>query len=304
MFAATFYPGYSSPWSFCCRWALWRRSRALLVPATLSTALFCGIYGHLYLPRLPVGTSDPTFTVMAYNVLSRNRDAERVADVIEAHNPDVVGLHELEPAMAEALEDRLAAHYPYREVKDDAWCGLFSRYPIAQCEFFWMRRDGSVPRWAEGYWGQKCVLDVDGEEVTVFNVHLRISHLRGEHPFGLPIFVPVEFDKGNHEADLRDLLTRVEQVEGPVVVVGDFNLTDQQRSYEALTTHLHDAHRESGWGMGFTYSSFSETGPFLWRVDYVFHSSELVALSTGIGDHGGSDHRPVVAQLGFRERGD
>jgi endonuclease/exonuclease/phosphatase (EEP) superfamily protein YafD len=70
--------------------------------------------------------SGPTFTVMAYNVLARNRDAGRVADVIEAHDPDVIGLHELEPAMAEALEERLAARHPYRAVKNDSWCGLFS----------------------------------------------------------------------------------------------------------------------------------------------------------------------------------
>jgi endonuclease/exonuclease/phosphatase (EEP) superfamily protein YafD len=283
--------------------AFWRRSRVLLIPATVSTALFCGIYGHLYLPRLPVELSPPAFTVMAYNVRSRNREVGQVVDVIETHDPDVIGLHELEPEMAHALQDRLAAQYPYREVQDDAWCGLFSRYPVVRCEFFWMRRDSSVPEWAQGYWGQKCVLDVDGEAVTVFNVHLRIPHLQGEYPFGPPFIVPVAFDMGNHEADLHDLLARVERVEGPLMVVGDLNLTDQQGSYRALATRLHDAHRESGWGMGFTYSSFPGIGPSQWRVDYVLHSSELVALNARVGDHGGSDHRPVIAQLGFRARG-
>jgi endonuclease/exonuclease/phosphatase (EEP) superfamily protein YafD len=38
----------------------------------------------------------------------------------------------------------------------------------------------------------------------------------------------------------------------------------------------------------------------MWRIDYVFHSTDMVAVSATTGDYGGSDHRPVIAKLDFR----
>ena len=99
---------------------------------------------------------------------------------------------------------------------------------------------------------------------------------------------------------MRDLLSRIVEIDGPLIVIGDFNLTDQQSIYAPLTRHLRDSHRESGWGMGFTFTRFRRLGLPMWRIDYVFHSSDLVALSSTMGDFGGSDHRPVIAKLAFR----
>ena len=78
------------------------------------------------------------------------------------------------------------------------------------------------------------------------------------------------------------------------------DLTDQQGLYAPLTRHLRDAHHESGWGMGFTFTRFPRFGLPMWRIDYVFHSPDLVALSTAVEDYGGSDHRPVIVRLAFR----
>jgi len=57
---------------------------------------------------------------------------------------------------------------------------------------------------------------------------------------------------------MRDLLARLESVDGPLVVIGDFNLTDQQSLYRPLTRRLRDAHQESGWGDGVHVHSLPE----------------------------------------------
>jgi endonuclease/exonuclease/phosphatase (EEP) superfamily protein YafD len=72
--------------------------------------------------------------------------------------------------------------------------------------------------------------------------------------------------------------------------------------YLALTSRLRDAYRDVGWGMGFTFTRFRELGLPMWRIDYVFHSPNLVATRAIVGDYGGSDHRPVIADLAFAER--
>ena len=282
----------------CFRWRSGDSSPAcgiLLGLVTVPTALFLLTYGRLYLPRRPIRVVGPTFTVMTYNVLYRNSDAGGVAAAIKAQDPDFVGLHELEPPMAQALESRLAGRYPYHRVGH--WCGFFSRYPILQYEAF---RLG----YGEGLGAQQFVLDIDGRPVNVLSVHPRSPPLRGFHPFGLPLGVPTGFAHQGRDADMRDLLARLESVDGPLVLIGDFNLTDQQSLYRPLTRRLRDAHQESGWGMGFTFTRFPSLGLPMWRIDYVFHSPDLVAFSTAVGDYGGSDHRPVIARLGFGVAGE
>lgn len=268
-----------------------RRSRLLLVLVVVPSALFLLTYGHLHLPRWPVHASGPTFTVLTYNVLYRNRDAEGVAAAIAAHEPDLFGLRELEPSMAQALETRFMDRYPYHRVGPG--CGLWSRYPMLEYELYRLVE-------GEGNWAQQFVLDIDGHAVNVLSVHPRSPPLRGFHPFGLPLGVPTGFANEKRDADVRGLLAYLEEIDGPLVVIGDLNLTDQQSLYAPLTRRLHDAHRESGWGMGFTFTRWREIGLPTWRIDYVLHTSDLVALSTSLGDYGGSDHRPVVARLAFR----
>jgi endonuclease/exonuclease/phosphatase (EEP) superfamily protein YafD len=288
--------GYILPWLFTpltvlLPAALLRRSRRLLVVAAVPAVLFLLTYGHLYLPRLPVCASGPTFTVMTYNILGRNRDTNGVAASVEVHAPDFFGLHELEPRMAKALEVRFAERYPYHEV--GRGCGIFSRYPVLQCETVY-------PGLGSGFDAQQCVLDIEGYHVTVLNVHPRSPPLRGFRLFGLPLGIPTGLANEGRDADVRALLARIEETEDPLIVIGDLNLTDQQSLYQPLTYHLRDAHREGGWGMGFTFARFPRLGLAMWRIDYVLHSPDLVTLSTQVGDFGGSDHRPVIAELAFR----
>jgi len=288
--------GYILPWLFLPLVVLWpavllRRSRLLFAVAGVPTALFLLTYGALYLPRWPVRATGPAFTVMAYNVLYLNTDVDGVAGQIAAFAPDLVALRELEPPMARALESRFADEYPYRRF--ERGCGFFSRYPIREYEAFQL-----VP--GEGDRVQRLVLDVEGRPLNVLSVHPRSPPLRGFHLPGLPLGIPTGFDNTKRDADVSALVARLDGMETPLVVMGDFNLTDQQALYPALTRRLRDAHRESGWGLGFTFTRFPRLGLPTWRIDYVFHSPDLVALSTTVGDWGGSDHRPVIARLAFR----
>jgi endonuclease/exonuclease/phosphatase (EEP) superfamily protein YafD len=290
--------GYVLPWLFLptvvlLPAALCRRSRVLLGVATTITVLFVANYGLLYLPRLPVRSTHPTFTVMTYNVFRWNERVDRCLAEIARHDPDILSLHELEGPMAQSLVQRLSDRYPHFRLEPGR--GLFSRYPIVEYEAF---RLGP----GRAHWAQQAVLEADGRRVTVLNVHARYPPLLGLHPWGLPLGIPVRFANEERDADVRALISRLNRLDGPLIVVGDLNLTDQQAMYPALTEVLHDAHRESGWGMGFTYARYPRIGLALWRIDYILHSPDLVALRTVVGKYGGSDHRPVIAQLAFRMR--
>jgi vancomycin resistance protein VanJ len=288
---------YVLPWLFVLSLLLLpvalllRRCRLLPIVAAVPPVLFLLTYGHLYLPRWPVRTAGPSFTVLAHNVLYKNRDVEAVVTSVKLHEPDFFGLRELAGPMAEALEPRFAEHYPHHRVEPG--CGFWSRYPILAYEAFQLVE-------GEGTWTQQVVLDVDGRKVTVLSVHPRSPPVYGIPLSELPAALPTALPNRDRDADLRALLSRLEGIDGPLVVIGDFNATDQQSLYAPLARRLRDAHRESGWGMGFTFSRWPDVGLALWRIDYVFYSPDLVALSAGVGGYGGSDHRPVIARLAFR----
>jgi vancomycin resistance protein VanJ len=288
--------GYILPWLFVPSLlllpaALICRTRFLVSIAAVPLVIFLAVYGHLYLPHWPVRTAAPAFTVLTHNVLYMNEDVDAVATEIERHTPDFFGLRELEPSMAEAIDARFAERYPHHRVEPG--CGFWSRYPILSYEAF--RLAGG-----QGTWAQQLVLDLDGREVNLLSVHPRSPPVYGIPLSDVLAVLPTEFPNRDRDADLRGLLKRLEEIDGPLVVIGDFNATDQQGFYPALTRRLHDAHRESGWGMGFTFSNRPDVGLALWRIDYVFYTPDLVALSAKVGDYGGSDHRPVIARLAFR----
>jgi endonuclease/exonuclease/phosphatase (EEP) superfamily protein YafD len=81
--------------------------------------------------------------------------------------------------------------------------------------------------------------------------------------------------------------------------MGDMNLSDRQDQYGELDDHLEDAHYERGFGLGFTRTNYPQIGLPMWRIDYIFHTDDMVSLKVNLGDFAGSDHRPVIAQLGF-----
>jgi vancomycin resistance protein VanJ len=290
---------YVLPWLFIppiilLPLAILLRSRVKTILLILPIPLFLLTYGELYLPRLPVHTSGNPFTVMTHNVWGGNQQFDQIASEIKTHDPDLLSIHEFSPPIVEALENRLAESYPYYRIHPSV--GFFSRYPIIQSRAFRLCGIYGIP----GPWAQHLLLDIDGQEVNVFNVHPPSPPLQGEYILGLPLRLPTSFRTEGYEMAVQEILWRMEQVKGPILVLGDLNFTDQEEEYKLLTHTLKDAHRESGWGMGFSFARFPSTGLALWRIDYVLHSEEFVSLRTNLGDFSGSDHRPVIVELGWR----
>jgi endonuclease/exonuclease/phosphatase (EEP) superfamily protein YafD len=265
--------------------AIFSRAKVLISLAAVPVLLFLLTYGRLYLPRAAAAEASPTFTVMTYNVLDINRQYDGVAQQIIDYAPDILGLHELQAHMIKALEERLADRFPYREVEPGR--GLFSRYPIRQYRAFQLAE--------YGHWAQQAIFTIDGRDVTLLNVHPRTPRVVYENPLGLPS----NLARDKRDRDYVDLINRVGDIGGPLIVMGDMNLTDRHEQYAELRKYLEDAHRDRGFGLGFTRTNYPRIGLPTWRIDYIFYTADMVALDVGVGEFAGSDHRPVVAQLGF-----
>jgi endonuclease/exonuclease/phosphatase (EEP) superfamily protein YafD len=171
-----------------------------------------------------------------------------------------VGLQELDPEDAALIstDASLVAAYPYRELHPEEGpfgSGLLSAFPIT--ESGWLEASNSA--WAR--------LDIgDGRSLVAVTAHPPPGRL------GLPsVFDPSARDAGIRElrAELvDDVLARGE----PLILFGDFNVTDREPAYDELAAGLRDLHAEVGLGPGSTWRPPSlEWLPFgVLRIDHVF----------------------------------
>jgi endonuclease/exonuclease/phosphatase (EEP) superfamily protein YafD len=269
--------------------ALLARSRIGLVGLAIVSALFFSLYGPLFLPRFePYATqSGDTLDVMTFNLGLYLSQPEQIVAVIASEKADIVGVQEMTPAAANQLREL----YPYRVLEPGMeTTGLLSQYPILRSEWFEPKRGGRAYLHA--------VVDWNGVELNVFVVH--------PLPPGLlwykDTLLPIGLKEAGLQHEITDIVQRASVVEGPVLIMGDFNTSDQTRAYASVAQEYRDAYREAGWGFGFTFPYRLQVGDIrapgpLVRVDYIFHSDDLFTERAKVGCGGGSDHCYLVARL-------
>jgi vancomycin resistance protein VanJ len=269
------------------------RRRWLLVTVQVPILIaFLVWYGPLLLPKDSVAQAGngTHLTVATFNTLSFYSDPEQVRDVIADLDADVIGLQEVGPEHTALFERDLADQYPYQALYPElpvSGVALLSRYPILEEEVF------RPLKW-QSMMHLRAVLDVDGTRVTFYVAH-------PSPPYH--VASPLHYDSWRRDTEI-DILRQDYLVHerGPLLVVGDFNMTDQSNPYRDMDALLDDTFREVGWGLGFTFPDPSRFNlsvtPLLIRIDYVWHDEHFTALDVSVGESsGGSDHRPVVAEL-------
>ncbi len=287
-------PGLALPVLPLFLWALIHGERAraaLLLPGMIALLA-------QYDSRHPAGIArgkEKRPAVTAVSVLTFNLQGQRIRTVrllqlIRELKPDVLCFQELTEPVAAALTEALHAQYPHEQVMTQGitihGAGIYSRFPLVDCEAL-----------AGDHGHLRAIVVVDeGQAFALYNVHPPppggLRNRRGFQP---------SLRRGEVDA----ILTRAVREILPVVLVGDFNLTDRTADYRQLTAHYTDAFFAAGRG---PRATFPDLGGIVrplggsWfgglRLDYVFHSPQIQAVSVRvIADAAGSDHRPVFALL-------
>ncbi len=257
------------------------RSRVTLAAGAILGLIFAAMFGGRFLPGLPgADAAAPTLRVLTYNLGAERLDPAVAFQVFDQVQADVIGLQELTPATARALSAR--GDYPYQLVDPyGPTTGLLSRYPILASQLYHSPHGRS-------FWG--AVLDWNGQAVTVFNLHPPSPSVRVRH--GLPTGV----DMRRTDRYLQDALSVIGAPAGPVIVLGDFNSSDQSRTYLRVRQTFSDAFASAGHGFGFTWPNLRRFMPVV-RIDYVFFSDALRARDAYVGCESSSDHCYLVAEL-------
>ena len=95
----------------------------------------------------------------------------------------------------------------------------------------------------------------------------------------------------------RKIVNHINTSPYPIIICGDFNDTPMSYVYNQFNTVLNDAFRETSFGIGRTYAGKIPIG----RIDYIFHSRELIPSHFSIQEHAFSDHFAISCDLSVKK---
>ncbi len=235
-------------------------------------------------PRPTPVVEGESVTVMSVNLLMANKSTTSIIDEIQAVDPDVLLIQEYAWHWHKALQAALSSEYPYIEYvtqEDSFGAAIYARRP------FEGKVEPYIPLGSAVQPQMRAVIRIADRPVAFYNIHLL-------PPWGLESTI-------EHRAQTADLLDALAEEPLPVVLGGDFNFTENSPHASALARlGLTDAHALGGWGRGTTWpvNSFFRWIPSI-RLDHVYLSNSLTCIECQTGVGYGSDHRPVMARIGF-----
>lgn len=226
--------------------------------------------------RPAAACTGPGFTVATVNVRYRNGDPRAVLEWLAAEAPDLVVVQELTPAWAEVLAQLPA--YAHRKLltRTDAYgIGVLSRWPFTRIDPVDLAGD-RLP-------SLSAVVVVGDRPLAILGMHAR-----------WPI-IPRLLHARDDALDRAARLVRAQSL--PTVVLGDFNLTPLAPAFRRFEVEagLRDAMGGAGWHPTWQAGFW----PLALRIDHVFVPPSICVERASVGPAIGSDHRPVVARLGF-----
>jgi endonuclease/exonuclease/phosphatase family metal-dependent hydrolase len=267
------------PWAFAQQ--MWLLRWSLL----MCGAIFCIRFMPTLVSFPTLETPDvASISVMTWNTLFRNDEIRDFQQVLADAPTSVIALQELSPKQAQTIvrDQHIVQRYPYQILRPDTGArgmALLSMYPILE------QGTSFDPNmiWA------RVRLD-DSRTVVIMNTHPPASRIRaiGNPPLVLG-YDPSERDR--QIMGVRKLVAPLLAQNEPVLLVGDFNVTEREPAYDDLTAGLQDAQRAVGWGAGNSWRRWPSWSFGLLRIDYLLSNKRVTPLRTSTDcTPRGSDH--------------
>lgn len=221
-----------------------------------------------------------TVRAVLVNLNASNRAYGRMQDFIRSVDPDFMVLLEVNERWANEVR-KLRGRYPFSKIQprdDNFGIALVGRLPFERAEFRHIGKAG-VPSVVAQY-------TVDGQSFAVIGTH--------------PVPPAGRDYSAYRNQQLTELARVVQSHEGPVMVLGDLNITSWSPFFGDLirSTGLRDSRR--GFGL---QPSWPAGLPHFWvPIDHWLVSSGIVVHDRRTGPNIGSDHYPVIVEFSVEAR--
>jgi endonuclease/exonuclease/phosphatase family metal-dependent hydrolase len=265
--------------------------------------LVCAVvYGMRFPPTLISAATVETpsasnLSVMSWNVLAGGR-YDKVMEMLRTRPAAIVGI-------VEADWHRLASDHEIAQLYTFRWGlqvgstvngeALLSAYPIIEQGIVGADADAwaGVPR---AIWAR---LDIGlGRNLVVVVAHPPPGRLCTRQTFPRNCYDTSTRD--SQIALVNDFVQPYLEAGEPLLLIGDFNVTEREPAYNDLSAGLVDSHRAVGSGIGATWRPKQiMSQPFaILRIDYIFAGPGLTPISTGVDcTPRGSDHCIVTGDF-------
>ena len=265
--------------------------RVAFMPIRISRIILLVLLAAAIFWSAPPSAAKRTLRVMTYNIhvgvgMDKKLDLQRIADVINAARPDLVGLQEVDRGVKrtegkdEIVELAALTHMAYAFAPNLDYQGgkygvaILSRLPIKNTEhrMFENRRE------AERRGMLRAEVEVDGKTLHFVTTHL-----------------DYQYDDGRL-FETEQMLKFLESVEGPTIVVADLNDEPAGSAYKVMRTRFHDAWVSGGAKTdGFSYPADKPVK----RIDHIFYRTgdRIRARKSWVIETLASDHIPVMSEL-------
>ena len=225
--------------------------------------------------------------VMTYNVKWGSRDAGAIVADVQAYRPDVIQLQDSAWVLSGPIGKALAGW----NVRTSGQYIVASRLPFSELESC----DLSFP----GY-THHCVrytINIGGRPVTLYDAHL-LSPRNGLSAVRHRQFSGITANVEARQQQAAKLASYLGREQGPLLLTGDLNAPVQSQVLRGLCrTGLRDAFSAAGRGYGYSYGAYTRVGRPYVRIDHILASPQWRIENCWVGNQGGSDHCPVIADL-------
>jgi endonuclease/exonuclease/phosphatase (EEP) superfamily protein YafD len=227
---------------------------------------------------------DLSIRVVTQNVWSGHRDVVGICTELRDFMPTLVVLQEITHDHVRRIDESgVFDKFPFREARPHdghAGLGAWSRFPLESSEWIEVAGEVQLRVWIRGP-GTRMI--------RAYGVHA---------PSPMPVNVARWSQWFNVMA--YDVSQELALHDHPLIVLGDFNATVDHAGFRGiLRAGLTDAAARPRGFSEMTWPRRWAWVPTLFRVDHVLVTGDVPVLSHRVGEGTGSDHRPVMAELGL-----
>lgn len=284
-------------------WCYMGRLRMILFPVIAIVANI-GYVAAIAQPPSCASAEKGDFRIMTLNSLHFTIDnnsritAKKIDSILQKRDINILCLQEYDKPKFDAYAKLFAPRMPYQYMEHSV--AILSHYPILNSHAEKFADSDNDYAYAD--------LNIDGDTVRLFSVHLQSSHIsillkQFDHitaeedlPFAriLKLYAANTRKRARQVQLIRSI---IDTTRYPTIVVGDFNDMPSSYSYRTVKGHdLNDAFRDAGEGFAGSYNT--RAGSL--RIDYVLYDEHFRATNYQVLRDTLSDHQAVVADLKFR----
>ena len=216
--------------------------------------------------------------ILHSNVQTSNENHQELIKLILTESPDILSVQEVNKTWISKLIEieELLPHKFIRPREDNFGIAVYSKYPFDSSEFIYLGRS-NIP-------SIKATLTIGEQPVTLIS----------SHP--VPPISENFYESRNSQLNALSLLSK--EVDQPLIVIGDLNVTMWSHTYLALENETKLSNTREGFGILPTWPT--NLLPLMIPIDHCLVSEEFDVLDMRVGDDVGSDHLPIIVDLKFR----